>query len=112
MMLCARSTQLAQMKTSLGPSTIGPTSRELFPQKEQVVTRRPRKPPPPPPPGGKLPPPPPPNPPPPPPVGGAEIPVPPPFPGRVPFAIDLPSFNELDERHRRRDQAAQRLART
>ena len=30
---------------SLGPSTIGPTSREVFPQNEHVVTRRPRKPP-------------------------------------------------------------------
>src|SRR4051812_21747771 len=45
MMLWARSTQLAQMYTSLGPSTMGPTSREDFPQKEQVVTRLPRNPP-------------------------------------------------------------------
>src|SRR4051812_6408012 len=44
MMLCARSTQLAQMYTSDGPSTMGPTSREDFPQKEQVVTRLPRNP--------------------------------------------------------------------
>ena len=33
MMLCARSTQLAQMYTSDGPSTIGPTSRLDLPQK-------------------------------------------------------------------------------
>lgn len=32
------------MYTSLGPSTIGPTSRLVFPQNEHVVTRRPRKP--------------------------------------------------------------------
>src|SRR3954451_2549428 len=64
---------------------MGPTSRELLPQKEQVVTRRPRNPPPPPPPpdpppGGRLEPPPggmpdPPGPPPP--------PAPPPLPGRL-----------------------------
>ena len=29
---------------SLGPSTIGPTSRDVLPQNEQVVTRRPRNP--------------------------------------------------------------------
>src|SRR5690606_22635729 len=38
------SVQLAQMYTSLGPSTMGPTSRELFPQNEQVVIRRPLNP--------------------------------------------------------------------
>src|SRR6476661_2604420 len=52
---------------SLGPSTMGPTSREDFPQKEQLVTLRPRNPPPPPP----LPPPVPPG-----PVGGVVPPVP------------------------------------
>ena len=34
---------------SLGPSTMGPTSRDVLPQKEQVVTFRPRNPLPPPP---------------------------------------------------------------
>src|ERR1051325_12200673 len=43
-MLWARSTQDAQIYTSDGPSTIGPTSREDLPQKEQVVTRLPRNP--------------------------------------------------------------------
>src|SRR5687768_4079109 len=55
---------------------MGPTSRELLPQNEQVVTRRPRNPPPPPP--GLLPPP---EPPPPdPPPGGCCPPPPPPAP--------------------------------
>src|SRR3954447_7293797 len=62
---------------------MGPTSRELLPQKEQVVTRRPRKPPPPP------------EPPPEPPPGGFPPPPPappPPLPGRLGLAIDLASL--------------------
>src|SRR5690242_5045204 len=61
---------------------MGPTSREDFPQKEQVVTRRPRKPP-----GGRLPPPPPPPPPPTVPPGGGGVFGPPPLPGRLVLAI-------------------------
>src|SRR4051794_22271078 len=63
---------------------MGPTSRELLPQKEQVVTRRPRNPPPPPP-----------EPPPEPPPGGFPPPPPappPPLPGRLGLAIDLASL--------------------
>src|SRR4051812_858420 len=70
------------MKTSLGPSTIGPTSRLDLPQNEQVVTRRPRNPP-----GGRLfgl-------------LGGGGVPIPPPpppLPGRLLLAIEscLPSL--------------------
>jgi hypothetical protein len=36
-----KSVQLVQMYTVFGPSTIGPTSRLVLPQNEQVVTFRP-----------------------------------------------------------------------
>src|SRR5215216_4758939 len=69
---------------SLGPSTIGPTSRELFPQNEQFVTFRPRNPPPAPPAAPPAPPAPPPPPAPPmlpPPLGPIGVfPLPPPLP--------------------------------
>src|SRR5579862_1877553 len=39
-----RSVQFEQMYTSPGPSTMGPTSRLVLPQNEQVVILRPRKP--------------------------------------------------------------------
>ncbi len=47
-MFWQRSVQFEQMYTSLGPSTIGPTSRLVLPQNEHVVIFRPRKPPSPP----------------------------------------------------------------
>src|SRR3982751_3446664 len=56
---------------------MGPTSRELLPQNEQVVTRRPRKPPPSPPP-----------------------PAPPPLPGRLLSAMKQNSPSLRGERER------------
>ena len=64
---------------SLGPSTIGPTSREDLPQKLHVVTRRPRNPTRPR--QGRLTA----------PVGGV---FPPPLPGRLLFAIGRPFFSK------------------